>query len=117
MAEHKANAPTKRDALLTMFSDRQWHSHDELARVGGVRYSARILELKRLGHDIESKGHPKEGKAYRCIGKREPPAKRVKVFLDEVDVSDILEGKPLSVEAKRSMESALESFEANRDKL
>jgi hypothetical protein len=117
MSEHKSNAPTKRDQLLVLFSDKNWHSHEELAQVGGIRYSARILELKRLGHDVESKGHPKEGKEYRCISRREPPIKRVKVFLDESDVLDILDNTFMPKQARKSLEEALASFEANRDKL
>lgn len=117
MTEHKINAPTKRDQLLALFSDKKWHSHEKLAIIGGVRYSARLLELKRLGYDIESRGHPKEGKEYRCVGRREPPPKRVKIFLDECDVLDMVNNASISQQANAALTAAWASFDANRDKL
>ncbi len=117
MAEHKKNAPDKRKRLLNLFADKRWHDHTELAAIGGVRYSARVLELKRLGYNIESKGDQKEGKEYRLNGKRTPPVKKVKALLDEADVNDILGWDQLSVNATIVLENALESFVANRDKL
>ena len=46
---------SKRDALLALLSDGQWHSALECQRpsVGGSRYSARMGELKDLGYRIE----------------------------------------------------------------
>lgn len=40
-------APTKRDALRALLSDGHWHHMSELRAVGGWRYGARLLELRR----------------------------------------------------------------------
>jgi hypothetical protein len=42
-------------SLLGMLGDGRWHTQQECAASGGMRYSARILELRRRGHDIETR--------------------------------------------------------------
>lgn len=110
---------TKRDQVLSRLIDLEWHSWQALRGVGGVRYSARLLELKRIGYQIEDKedssGH---GKAYRLQSKTptDPQQKRVKVFLDEADVIKMLDGS-ISPRAQSALRMALGSFQHNRHKL
>lgn len=40
--------------ILSLLSDLQVHSTDEVMTAGGKQYNARILELRREGWDIES---------------------------------------------------------------
>jgi hypothetical protein len=40
-------APTKREALRELLRDGHWHHMSELRKVGGWRYGARLLELRR----------------------------------------------------------------------
>ena len=117
--DHAAVNETKRDAVLRLLSDLDWHAHYELAVVGGVRYSARILELKRLGYTIETRDtHSEEGKLYRLptltIGR--PQGKRVKVFLEESDVLLMIHGV-ISNRARSALLDAHGSFDTNREKL
>jgi hypothetical protein len=81
-----------RNKLLDRLSDLSWHDNAELARVAGVRYGARLLELKRLGFNIESRGDPALGKVYRLtsILTGPPQPKRVKVLLDPNDVQEFV---------------------------
>lgn len=41
------NAPNKREALRALLSDGAWHHMGELRAVGGWRYGARLLEIRR----------------------------------------------------------------------
>lgn len=88
----KTHSPS-RAKLLRLLWDMEWHHHSEL-RVAGVRYSARLLELKRLGYWIASALllNGESGKRY-CLMSRTPtfPKKRqIKVFLDPQDVAFLL---------------------------
>jgi hypothetical protein len=50
-----AKRRNKRDALLELLSDGQRHHMREMERVGGMRFGARVHELKHdYGHDIET---------------------------------------------------------------
>lgn len=73
-----------RDRVLALLWDLNWHGNAALARVGGVRYNARVHELRRLGYriDDESDGRA-DGKRYRLVSQEPtgPLTKRVKVFL------------------------------------
>lgn len=40
-------APSKREALRALLADGLWHHMSELRRVGGWRYGARLLEIRR----------------------------------------------------------------------
>src|SRR5262245_6479133 len=112
---------TKRDRVLRLLSDLLWHSHQELAQVGGVRYGARILELKRLGYDIDSEENVTnwpQGKRYRLatLARGLPQTKQVKVFLNEDDAAALV-GWQVTVAAQRAVQEALASFRANKHKL
>lgn len=113
---------SKREALLRLLSDLGWHEHHELSRVGGVRYGARLLELKRLGYTIESReaAHPDEqGKAYRLMSPLPgvPKKKLVRVYLREDDACGLVSTGLPNLRVLDAVEAALESFVANRDKL
>ena len=41
------SAPPKREALRSLLADGAWHHMKELRAVGGWRYGARLLELRR----------------------------------------------------------------------
>lgn len=117
--DHAEVHVSKRQALFTFLSDLQWHYHYDLARVAGVRYSARILELKRLGFRVESKEcEVGQGKMYRMpttrVGDRK--MKRVKVFLEEEDVLAMVAGHVPS-SARAALRDAHGSFDTNREKL
>lgn len=112
--------------LLRLLWDLKWHHHVEL-RIAGVRYSARLLELKRLGYLIESKsesgagiigvGH---GKYYRLVSHETTTPKRrdIKVFLDPDDVAFMLRaGLHIPAPAKKELNDALERYHANLNKL
>lgn len=106
-----------RAKLLGLLSDLRWHHNKEL-HVAGVRYSARLLELKRLGYRIE-KRQGDVGYEYRLASlKRDVPrVKTVKVFLAEEDAVAIVKHRRVTDPAHAAIESALASFAANRGKL
>jgi hypothetical protein len=114
-----AEKVSQRESLRVLLWDMQWHDHRALRRVGGVRYSARLLELKRLGFLFEDTEHDDGGKSYRLLDRvpQLPQRKRVKVLLEEADVSALLEGEAVSAEARVALHTALSTFRANRNKL
>ncbi len=106
-----------RDALFSLLYDCSWHGYKELRAVAGLRYGARLLELKRLGYLIETQ--PMEtGQEYRLISlyRGEPQEKRVKCFLTEQEAVSIGRGVPTHGAVMR-VRDALDSFRANREKL
>ncbi len=107
--------------VLDLLRDLQWHGFQELHEVGGVRYSARLLELRRLGYDIVTEGQKKLGLRYRLVSPR-PGArqgKRVKVFLREQDAITLLAvaNRDGMTEAREALADAIGSFQTNRYKL
>lgn len=45
---------TKCDALLELLSDGRAHDQHEVLRAAGYRYTGRIMDLRKRGHNIES---------------------------------------------------------------
>ena len=109
-----------RDRVLNTLWDCKWHTFKELASVGGIRHSARILELRRLGYDIEASAPGADGnKKYRLLSKTvgAPQAKRVKVFLKPTDAFMLLQGRLPTASTRSSLKDAYESFKANEGNL
>jgi hypothetical protein len=113
-AKHNA---TSRERLLDILSDLQWHSSTELTSTG-IRYSARILELKRMGYQIEDEYVGAQDKRYRLasLTRGAPQEKRVKIYLEEAEVRDLLVGR-LRPSARKAIAEAWRTFQANKDKL
>jgi hypothetical protein len=109
---------TKRQRVLELLSDLQWHTHVELQVVGGVRYGARLLELKRLGYAIEDQSLEPQGKRYRLASmvRGAPQEKRVKVFLSKEDAQMLLEDV-VTTESHDAVRDALSSYLSNEHKL
>ncbi len=114
---------TARGRVLFALRDLQWHSHLDLAKpsVGGPRFPARLLELRRLGYKMESRainGDKRKGKMYRLLSLTAgaPQGKKVKVYLTERDAERLLIGH-LSRQASRALKDALGSFKTNKHKL
>ena len=117
--DHAERHRSQRDRVLDLLSDLSWHSFVELHRVGGIRYSARLLELKRLGYRIEdATDGDDDGKRYRLISLTPgvPLPKRVKVFVPLHDAQRLLDGVVTKV-AAAAVREAVGSFKANQDKL
>ena len=109
-----------RERLLALLQDLKWHPHYRLKDVAGVRYSARLLELKRLGYEIDSEEIDGiGGKKYRLVNltPSTPQGKRVKVFLELKDAERIVERGYISPSAKAALADAIGSFKTNKDKL
>lgn len=119
--DHAKINVSKRAALFTLLSDGAWHMHHELARVGGVRYSARLLELKHLGYsvDSESASDGEQGKRYRMptTERGAAKAKKVKAYLAEEDVRVMVERGYIPPLARDALTDALGSFTTNRERL
>ena len=49
---------SNRSRLLDLLSDGEWHSQHECVEAGGLRYGARIKELREQGHRIETRDLP-----------------------------------------------------------
>jgi len=67
---------TGRERLLDLLSDCGWHPCSQLLEHGGVRYSARVLELKRLGvcdREPGVRGSIWQGVALTHVGAQRPP--------------------------------------------
>src|SRR5215467_2495131 len=93
---------TQRDRVLDLLADLDWHHFGELHRVGGIRYSARLLELRRLGYQITTRELPhRTGREYRLVSREPltPKLKRVKVFLSLDDARRLAAGDLTSTAA------------------
>ncbi len=62
----RARRRTKRDALLELLRDGLWHPTLECTEHGGLRFGARLLELRQDGFDIETRGEDNQC-AYRLV--------------------------------------------------
>jgi len=107
-----------RQRLYELLVDGCWHSHKQLELVAGNRYSARLLELKRLGCRFESRFLEEGGgKVWRLLAERgRPQGKRVKVFLDEADAAELV-GGTVTLTARSAVRTALNSFRQHKEKL
>jgi hypothetical protein len=116
--DHAKVHETKRETLLEMLKQGGWFTHVDCKTTGGVRYSARILELKRLGYVIEDRPSTtyENGKDYQLTGRGLPQKKRVKVFITEEDAELLVSGH-VTKAATAAVRKALRSFKANKEKL
>lgn len=101
-----------REQVFDLLSDLKWHTHVELSRVGGNRYAARILELKRQGYQIDSKPFVDVGKVYRLVSLKrgEPQSKRVRVFLDIDDAILVVNCSHLPDNIRDIVQESIDSF-------
>lgn len=108
---------TLRDAVLAKLWDLEWHSYAEILKVGGIRYGARILELKRLGWHVVSQEQP-DGNSYRLMSRTQqsPKVKTVKTYFTEEEADWIAKGY-LPPTARQKVQESLASFRANKHKL
>lgn len=111
-------ASNYRAALLRLLLDQQWHAHHELSEVAGVRYSARLLELKRLGWLIEDQPEGAgPGKSYRLVGRGGRRGKLVKAYLHETEVRTMIAEQRVPESAVEALSDALRTFRANKQRL
>jgi hypothetical protein len=113
-----------RSKLLELLMDMRWHKPSEMRKAGGVRYSARLLELKRLGYKFDDRplAGEQQGKEYIliCLVPGTPQQKRAKVYLDEGDLSLLVSGytiRQLSAAGARELRRGLVSYKNNKAKL
>lgn len=106
-----------RQRLLLAMCDLQWRSHKELEAIAGNRYGARLRELKRQGYSFEDREEV-DGKSYRLMSAAPatPMGKRVRVYLDESDAADLINGR-ITIFARANVQNALCRFRANKEKL
>lgn len=116
--DHAEVHTTQRGRVFALLLDLDWHTFAELHRVGGIRYSARLLELKRLGYRIDDEPCGEDGKRYRLVSPLPgvPLPKRVKVFLTLHDAQRLLDGV-VTLPARDAIRDAVGSFRSNADKL
>jgi hypothetical protein len=110
---------TARMRVFAVLSDLAWHDWRELEKVGGIRYGARLLELRRLGYLIET-ADLEDGKRYRlkALERVAPQKKKVKVLLEEGDAEALLSlGLFLTPGGRLALTQALESYRVNKHKL
>lgn len=103
-----------REQVLDLLGDLQWHSWKDLRRVGGVRYGARLGELKDDGYSIETRDSTltDDGKDYRLrwLTPGEGRDPRVKVYLNPDDAALLMLGH-VSEGAREAVKVAIESYQ------
>jgi len=112
----KENKSLRKD-LLELLSNLDWHDNVNLAAAGGIRYGARLLELKRLGYRIEDEDIVK-GKRYRLksLHRDQPQEKRIRIYVSKQEARDLIKGV-VTTELSAAVVTALSVFEANEHKL
>lgn len=95
------------DNLKAVLSDLGWHTWEELRGVAGVRYGARICDLRDEGYQIED-DELEIGKRYRLTSHVRGPRReqRVKVYLEVDDAMAAKEGH-LTATAREAVGDAL----------
>lgn len=107
MTDHAHRFRTAREALVDLLSDGQFHSWKECAARAGIRFGARLLEIRRAGGVIEDRPC-NEGKAYRLVSiapANDCQARR-RLLLSPDDIASIARGIP-STAARREAEKAM----------
>ena len=110
---------TARERVLIELQTLAWTSWRVLHQTGGVRYSARLLELKRLGYKIIDTADPSgDGKRYRLLDlvPSHPQHKHVKIYFEESDADALIRGE-VTPAAQEATMYALRIFRANKHKL
>lgn len=109
-----------RDKLRGYLADMRWHSWRELKEVGGSRFGARLLELKREGYIIDResiKGSRGFRYKLRSLVPGEPQRKQVKALLPPSDVDVFLKTGKASGELFDAIADAFASYQYNEAKL
>lgn len=108
-----------RERVFDLLSDLEWHTHVELNRIGGNRYAARILELKRQGYRVDSRPLGEMGKEYRLLSLNPgvPQPKRVRVFLELEDARLVANCTDLPTRVRYAVQGAIESYLSRGDAL
>jgi len=107
--------PARLQLLDLLKQDLAWHHYSEIHVVAGIRYSARLLELKELGYQIESQPC-EDGKWYRLRSRTPGPRRirKVKVFLTEEDAAWLVD-QHVTKTAPEATREALASYRERRD--
>ena len=111
---------SKRQRLLDLVLDLEWHTHVEMLRVGGINYRSRLVELQRLGYKFESAEIEGaiQGKQHRLLSREpsEPKEKKVRIMLSEADTVSLVLGV-ITERAEKVIKESLSIFQFNRKKL
>ena len=106
---------TARERLLALLLDLAWHGPEEMERVAGNRYGARLHELRAEGYVIASTGADGEdnygARHYRLESpvRGEPQTRRVRVYLD-LDDALALRGGVITQRLRADVEAGVRSY-------
>lgn len=118
IADHAVKYASARDAVLEALRSGAWVSWRQLNAIAGVRYGARIRELKRLGYQIEATEREDHGRSCRLISPDLGHAreKRIRIYLDEQDALEMSRGN-VTLTAIGEVRSSLQRFRKYRGRL
>jgi hypothetical protein len=111
VSEAAPRAASSRAQLLLRMGDLQWHHGEDLAKFAGIRYGARLLELKQRGYVIEERGPDAGGwKSYR-LAMRMPfgahQGERARIYIDVADLEVMVNSGSVPASAAPLLEAAL----------
>ena len=64
------------DKLLSILSDNQWHTAQELTFMVSHRFGDTIHKARKIGYDIEVKAIAPNQYLYRCLNVNDPTIKQ-----------------------------------------
>ena len=67
LASDFAGLASNRERLLQLLKDGQWHDQHACTGAGGMRYSARVKELRAQGYQIETQRLEPRRFFYRLV--------------------------------------------------
>lgn len=70
-----AKKPSQSELILNLFRTKKIVTSNELRHYGGFRYTARVYDLRKLGHKIELRNRTKRGFEYEYVGSNEREGK------------------------------------------
>lgn len=109
---HATRHRPRRERLLELLADGAWHDWRECSDVAGLRFGARVGELREAGWLIESEDL-EVGRRYRLASLEKGPklGRRVRIYVDESDAEALASGW-VSERARLAIKSALAIFRA-----
>ena len=113
--EHRTSpAPeSMRRALWKILSDGELHSWRELFEIAGVRYNARLTELRSLGYQIATHMElDSSGGWYQYVGRTSPRTKRLQIRLTPHQAIQLLNCE-IPEDIKQLIEERLEAHRLN----
>lgn len=116
--DYAAHFRSAREALLDLLGDLGWHGWGECSARAGIRYGARVRELRQEGYTIEDEPHG-DGKRYRLASLTPgaaTTATRVRLMLEHDEMEMLADNLFVPAAIRTAARKALASHRPTKKK-